>query len=226
MFQKVTSAVRMFGLLDGLGYLIDQSLVRTGVGGYSRYLLTAQPIPALEKKLRPGKVEVVELRTGDPRLNDLPLDEQVVAARFAQGAICVAAVSEGRAIACAWFTFGWYNEDMVRCRYVLKPVGRVAWDFDVYVAPEYRMGRTFARLWEGANELLRTLEVTWSMSRISAYNAESLKSHSRLGAKVIGRAAFLSLGPVQISWATVPPYFHISWREGGPDLQIHAPDLP
>ncbi|MDA5193595.1 GNAT family N-acetyltransferase [Govanella unica] len=226
MFAKVTSAVREFGLSDGLGYLVDQLLARRGWGGYSRYLLTAQPVPVAPGKLRPGKIEIVELMAGDPRLGDLPVEPDVLRARFAQGAICLAAVEEGRAVASAWFTFGAYDEDMVRCRFVLSPAGATAWDFDIYVAPEHRMGRTFARLWDGANAELRARGVTWSMSRISAYNAGSLKSHGRMGARVIGRAAFLSLGPVQLAWASVPPFLHLSFQKGGPDLRISAPDMP
>lgn len=229
MLDKFTSAVRMFGFCDGVGYLLDQLLsVRLGWGGFARYLLTAQPIPPEAGKLRPGKIEIVALEAGDPRLGDLPVEPEVLRARFAQGAVCLAAIEDGRAVASAWFTFGAYDEDMVRCRFVLEPAELCAWDFDVYVAPEHRMGRTFARLWDGANAYLRARGIAWSLSRISAYNAGSLKSHGRLGARVIGRASFLVLGPLQISWASVPPYVHLSWgrRAGGPRLRIRAPKTP
>src|SRR5690606_27821891 len=98
-----------------------------------------------------------------------------------------------------------------RCDFRLEPAELAAWDFDIYVAPEHRMGRTFARLWEGANSYLRARGVEWSMSRISAYNAGSFKSHARLGARVVGRASFLFLGPLQLAWMSVPPYAHLSW---------------
>ncbi len=230
MFDKITSATKEFGLSDGLGYVVDRVLYdRLKIGGFARYLLTAQPIhdPAA---LRPGKLEIRELLAGDPLLKTLPLDDKVLAFRFAQGAVCLAAIEskddQASAVACIWFTFGTYLEDMVRCRYVMYPPEQTAWDFDVYVAPDHRMGRTFARLWDAANAYLRGRGVAWSLSRISAYNPASLKSHARLGAQVVGRATFLVIGPFQLMWSSVAPYVHISFGAGRPDIKVSAPKKP
>ncbi|HEY8351300.1 MAG TPA: hypothetical protein VIK87_02045, partial [Sphingomonadales bacterium] len=100
-----------------------------------------------------------------------------------------------------------------------------AWDFDVYVAPEHRMGRTFARLWAAANEYLRARGVRWSLSRISGYNPASFNSHKRLGARVIGRASFLRIGNWQLMWSNRAPYLHLS-RKAQPRLRVRAPKSP
>ena len=92
------------------------------------------------------------------------------------------------------------------------PAGQAAWDFDVYVDPEHRSGLGFARLWDEANGWLRRRGVAFSWSRISAFNPGSLASHARLGARVAGKATFFRLGPCQLMIASLPPYFHISWR--------------
>lgn len=227
MFASVRSAVREFGWSDGLGYLLDRLLMsRLRWGGFARYILTAQPVPPEDQPLRPGRVSFEELKPGDPRLHDLPVSQQVLDYRFGQGAVCLAAIQDQKAVACIWFCFGFYDEDLVRCRYRLVPPEETAWDFDVYIAPEHRMGRTFARLWQAANGYLRARGVKWSLSRISGYNPGSFKSHRRLGARVIGRASFLRLGKLQLMWASAAPYFHLSCGTGGPDLIVKAPKSP
>jgi hypothetical protein len=87
------------------------------------------------------------------------------------------------------------------------------WDFDVYVAPEFRLGRLFARLWDFTNSELRAQGFRWTISRISAFNPESLAAHSRLGARRLGSAMFLVAGPLQVSFASLPPYVHVGWHD-------------
>jgi len=226
LIASLRSAIREFGVRDGIGYLVDRLLmVRLRWGGLARYILTAQPIPDDPLPLRPGKLSFQELKPGDPRLRDLPLSDKVLDFRFGQNAVCIAAIENDRAVACIWFCFGHYDEDMVRCRYVLEPEQETAWDFDVYVAPEHRMGRTFARLWAAANEYLRARGVRWSLSRISGYNPASFNSHKRLGARVIGRASFLRIGNWQLMWSNRAPYLHLS-RKAQPRLRVRAPKSP
>jgi hypothetical protein len=90
------------------------------------------------------------------------------------------------------------------------PPANNAWDFGVHVEPEFRMTRAFMTLWnEGARRMTeRGLEN--SLSRISSYNPNSKLSHARMGAREIGRATFLNIGPLQICWSSVPPHFDFS----------------
>jgi hypothetical protein len=109
-------------------------------------------------------------------------------------------------------TLGPYLEDEVRCRFVPLPEGRAAWDFDVYVDPQQRHGTVFLRLWDEANRFLAARGVRWSLSRISAFNSGSIRSHGRMGAKRIGAVTFLSLGRWQLAVASLAPRFHVSAR--------------
>ena len=93
-----------------------------------------------------------------------------------------------------------------------EPQGRAAWDFDVMVMPEYRMGRLFSYLWGRANAELRAGGVEHTMSRISAFNAASLAAHQRLGARVVGSASFLCVGRWQLMRTSLSPRWHFSWR--------------
>lgn len=227
MFSKIQSAIRELGFCDGLGYLIDQALAtRLKIGGLTRYVLTAQPVPD-EGGLGMGRLEVREAKAGDPILADLPVNQAVLDYRFDQGAVCLVAVdqtnNQERAVGSIWFCFNAYDEDMVRARFVRRPPEVTAWDFDVYVAPDHRLGRTFARLWSAANDYLRARGVMWSLSRVSAYNVGSLRAHMRLGAREVGRATFLVLGPLQIMWATTKPYVHVSWGKGVPKVEVRIP---
>ena len=112
----------------------------------------------------------------------------------------------------------------MRCHYVPVPERSTAWDFDIYVAPPYRMGRTFMRLWSAANEFLRSSEIDWTLSRISADNAESLNSHRRTGRRHIATGLFLCLGATQVSFFTIRPFVHVSFSNPvRPALRLKAP---
>jgi len=224
VFSKIKSAISELGFCDGIGYLVDQALAtRLKIGGFTRYVLTAQPVPD-EGGMAMGRLVVREAPPGDPAFADLPVDQAVLDYRFNQGAVCLVAVDQGRTVGSIWFCFKSYDEDMVRARFVLVPEETTAWDFDVYVAPDHRLGRTFARMWSAANDYLRARGVQWSLSRVSAYNVASLRSHMRLGAREVGRATFLVLGPLQIMWANTKPYFHVSWGKGYPLVEVKAPE--
>ena len=76
--------------------------------------------------------------------------------------------TETNSLGYLWLKLQGYEEDEVRCRYVPVPERGTAWDFDIYVAPPYRMGRTFTRMWIAANDFLRSNGIEWTLSRISS----------------------------------------------------------
>jgi hypothetical protein len=133
----------------------------------------------------------------------------VLAARYAQGACSLAAVKRGELVGFLWLRFDAYQEDEVRARYLL-PSAQSCWDFDVWVRPQERLGPAFPRLWDEANHLLRARAVRWSCSRISAFNAASLRAHASIGTVPMGSATFLRCGGWQWMLATRAPYCHLS----------------
>lgn len=219
------------GLLDGCLQIISRVLAAMSGGRVrlQKYVFVAQPITGNRRlpAQRGANVEIRQILPGDPLLAQFPRPEWVIPYRFEQGALCFAALKEGRCIGFLWLALGAYQEDEVRCRYVPLPSEKSAWDFDVYIAPEHRTGIVFLKLWDEANRFLAERGIRWSMSRISAFNKGSMSSHAKMGAQRIGSALFLSLGSLQISAATVAPYLAFSARSDSfPVFSLQPPACP
>lgn len=136
---------------------------------------------------------------------------ETLAYRHGQGAICLGAFKDGRLIGWLWLCLGPYLEDEVRAYFI--PPARTAWDFDVYVAPEYRATFALPRLWDAANQFLQKRGSYGTMSRISALKPESINAHKRLGAISVGWACFLHCRKAQLALSSTSPYVHFSfWR--------------
>lgn len=225
---KLRRAAGEMGLGNALLYSLDQGCQGLGLPcRVRRYLFVAQPVPdrTLLPQGRGQKISVRPLEPGSAALRQLPLTDDILGARFAQGALCLGAFKGDAVIGCAWLAFGGYDEDEVRSRFVPEPAARTAWDFDVYVVPTERMGVALLKLWDEVNAHLRRRGVHWSMSRISAFNRASLASHRRLGATVVASAVYFTLGPIQASFISVAPYVHLSFgARGGPLIRLRAPD--
>jgi GNAT superfamily N-acetyltransferase len=143
---------------------------------------------------------------------------EVIAARYQQGAICFVAFHGDDAVGCLWLAPGRYFEDEVACCFQPEPSGEAAWDFDVYVRDDYRASRVFSYLWDAAFCWLRENGFQWTMSRIDAFNAASIRAHRRLGAQIVGHAFFVVLGGVQLSFFTSLPFVHLGLRQMSPPL--------
>lgn len=223
-FQKLRAVFNEFGP-KGLLYLLTRALEGTPAGVHC-YHLVAQPVPGgpLLPAGRGRSIEVRLMERADPALSQLPLTAEVLDRRYGQNAICLGAFKEGAVIGCLWLCLGPYREDEVRCRFVPQPEGGAAWDFDVYLHPEQRLGLGFARLWDEAHRRLRERGVAWSMSRISTLNLKSLAAHRRLGARQLGMATFVQLGGAQLMVSSLSPHVHLSLRRGSaPSLLLKAP---
>jgi GNAT superfamily N-acetyltransferase len=202
------------------------SLLSGGNCRIQRYYFVAQPIPASALLAEsPGRtISIRRVEVDDPLVAQFPRPREVIAARFQMGAACFAAEREGRFIGFAWIKEAEYREDEVRCRFVLEPATRAAWDFDVYIDPAFRFGRTFARLWDHVNQWLREHGYRWSLSRISAFNADSLAAHRRLGMRSIGSATFVCAGALQLTLIGQAPFVHLSWRDDDvPAVRLRPP---
>lgn len=227
MIRKAVKATLELGVFDGLLYGLSQTLSRLGADiEIHRHELMAQPVSSAPL-LRPNRgrtLSVREISPGDPAIGTMPLTKEVVEFRFAQNCVCLGAFKGDALVAYLWLCFGAYEEDVVRCRFVPSPASNTVWDFDVYVFPRYRVGLAFARLWDETQSYLRAHGISWTYSRISPFNQQSLNAHRRLAAQCVGRALFLRRGGAQIMVATIHPYLHVSGRSGcGPELRISPP---
>ena len=184
-----------------------------------KYYFVAQPVTALSARgysgiSRTGSFTLSWVGADCPFFAQVERPSSVLAARFAQGARCLLATyGSGEFAGFLWFMIGPYDEDEVRARFIPQPDGRAAWDFDVAIAPRFRMGRLFSYLWQAAQAEMAASGVVFSFSRISAFNAASLASHQRLGAHIVGQATFLYVGRLQWMVSSMRPRCHWSWRE-------------
>ncbi len=176
-----------------------------------KYYFVGQPVaPVALIKKTTGNIAIRKIEKDDVEVLAFPRPQTVIRDRYQQGAHCFAAYKGSEFAGYIWLMLKSYNEDEVRCSYLPLPVGQSAWDFDVHVEPSYRLGRLFARLWDTANEFLRSHGFTWTLSRISAFNPISLTSHVRMGSKILGSAIFFCFGPWQLMLASVRPFIHFS----------------
>jgi len=215
IIKRVYQNLQQMGWFNTCIYAFNKFLVFVSNGKLKcyRYLLVAQPVATvpLVPPRRGKKIEIRLLRKQEKIVQQFPRPDAVIKARFEQGAICLVAMKEEQFIGFLWLLLdNGYQEDEVRARFIPCPANQAAWDFDVYVAPDFRFGLTFPCLWDKANEILRENGIKWSWSRISAFNIGSLESHARLGALVMSSAFFVCTGKWQVTLASISPYLHLS----------------
>jgi hypothetical protein len=215
--RSLTEPVRRLGISNATLWVVSRALAAASRGRCRlyRYHFVAQPISnaPLVPPGRTSKIVIRRVQRGDPLIAQFPRPPEVIARRFDIGAQCLAAETEGTFVGYLWLKETEYPEDEVRCQYVLESPESGVWDFDVYIAPDFRFGRTFVRLWDSANAMLRQRGYRWSLSRISGFNPESLAAHGRLDVRHIGAATFLRLGKMQIAFFDRFPIIHVGWRD-------------
>jgi hypothetical protein len=226
MLERYASPFKTFGLFAGLVYAIDHGLAQVSPAFRLHfYELMVQPIP--DRPLLHGRsssaVEIREIKRGDPELALMPARPEIKESRFAQNAICLGAYRRGELIGYLWFCLGTYEEDEVRCTYVLPPGRDAAFDFDLYIYPEHRMGRAFVQIWDEAGKFLRSRGVRYTYSRLTRFNAVSRRAHQHLGAARVGRMIVLQAGRLELTAATVFPYLHLS---AAPSTRLRLRLLP
>jgi hypothetical protein len=224
VITKLLSPFKQFGFAAGLLYVADRLL-----GSFSRrtrvfvYELMVQPIPDQPytgmRAIR--AFDHREIKRGDPELASMPAPAHVIDARFAQGAICVGTFKQGKFVGYIWLAFDTYEEDEVRCTYVLLPANQSVFDFDLYIFPEFRLGLAFVAIWQNAVALLRSRGVRHSFSRLTRFNLASRTAHAHLGWKLVARAVTLKLWSFECMITTLPPYVSLSLRRR-PRLALRA----
>jgi hypothetical protein len=227
--SRLASPLRQFGWKEGFLYLLGKGLARLSAGRIQliRYHFVAQPVPVTPQD-RPlpqsARTSIDFIKPADALVAQFPRPQAVIARRFANGDRCIVSRTDERFAGYIWFARGHYDEDTVRCRYTLSNPSQSVWDYDVFVHPDFRMGRTFARLWSTANCHLAEEGVRWSYSRIATANPQSLDSHRRLGIEALFSASFLKVGTLQLMIASTAPYVHLSLSATSiPELRLLPP---
>ena len=227
LWQRISKPFKEFGLVAGALYSIDWLLRKLSPRlALHVYEIMAQPIadhPLLPANLAKG-LTFHEIGSAHPDIHRMPARPEVKTARFAQGARCLGAYRKGELIGYMWWCRDVYEEDEVRCTYVLADPDQSVFDFDFYVLPERRMGISFLAVWQGANQEFHSRGVTYTFSRMTRFNLASRRAHMRLGARRVGRALFLKIATVQVMLADMRPYVGISLtRESRTRLHVGTP---
>ena len=225
MNASLKSTLRQLGYADACWYALARAVARISGGRWAmyKYRFVAQPVSMRSRC--GGRGQSVDVRSAGPGIDPQQFRRRadVLAQRFAQGAHCLAAYVAGGLAGYLWYCTGPYREDEVRAQFVPASAD-AAWDFDVQVFSEHRLGFAFARLWDEANRRLHAAGFRWSISRISAFNPGSRAAHARMGAVCIGNAVFLRCGRWPWMAATLAPNLHCSRSDSSaPRLHLAPP---
>ncbi len=225
--DNISSTIRHLGWIEGSFHFFSRllSIFTFGHGRLVRYHFVAQPVHSKGyANMRPSaKSSLGFIDANDPLVALFPRPISVIQKRFKNGNLCLAARAGDKFSGFLWLAKNQYDEDEVRCCYHFQKPEESVWDFDVYVEPDFRYGRTLARLWDTANGYLHTDGKRWSFSRISASNSESLRSHTRLGIHKLFSANFLCIGRIQITVVGIYPFLHVSLFPNQKPTLILAP---
>ncbi len=217
MWGRIRGKFRALGWADASWFIVDSLLLRASSGSVRliKYYFMAQPVaPRSKSPVRPpGKTQLYVVESADDTIRQANRPSATIEQRFDQRARCVVAKREGQLAGFIWLCPNRYVEDQVRCVYRWSPAQAAAWDFDVFVAPPFRMGRLFSQLWEHAHALLDAEGIRWTLSRIDAFNEGSLAAHRRLGATALATALFLRIGRFQLALSSSAPHWHLSGRD-------------
>lgn len=227
--HRIVANISQLGCVDSTFFLAARALSKLS-GGRARivrYHLMAQPVSQNNLAPRPSPNSSVTLvEADDPLTQQFPRPPEVLAHRYRTGSRCFAARTGDQFTGFIWLARGGYDEDVVRCRYEFTRPDESAWDFDVYVEPTFRVGRTFARLWSATNHQLSTEGVQWCFSRIESSNPTSLSAHRLLGTRKLFSVTFLCIGDIQLTFAGAAPYAHISLsKKTRPTVRLSPPRI-
>lgn len=205
--------VRHMGWGGWLAYAIDRGLARVSAGRMRLtslwfYAQPVQRIPTIEPRAS-DRIEVRIVAPGDIPESAFGRPPGAVAERFANGSICVAASKGAELAGFMWLEFDELRERLVRCDFVPAPHGRACWDFDFFVAPQFRLGRTFGRLWSHAKSYLAERGVETTLSWIAFDNAASQRAHERMGARRVGWALILTAWTLQVVATSRRPFVDV-----------------
>ncbi len=228
MTAPVKTPLARLGAVDLVLRAVESAVARASGGRVRliKYHLMAQPVRVHQRAIpsRAGGVAVDEIHADDPRIAAFPRPPEEIAHRFASGARCFAAWHEETFAGFLWFVEGRYDEHEARCTFRLDPADHAVWDFDVTIVPRFRNGRAFALLWQSALEAMRARGARWSISRVSAFNLDSIRAHERMGSRRTGWALFVLSGSLHF---TLTSLGQIRWRrlEHGPypAIDVRAP---
>jgi hypothetical protein len=101
---------------------------------------------------RGNNINVVEVSADNAVRNQFPHRDKIEF-RYQQGAHCLCAYKNEEFIGYHWLSLGHYLDDNIRAKFLLLPEEKAAWNFDLYINPEHRLGFAFAKIWDETHKL-------------------------------------------------------------------------
>lgn len=228
LISKIKKNINEMGLPTSLLYIFSKLINRIHKNVKLHYYLFVNQKIAANPRLPVHRGKNFTFKILDKYatvLEALPRPREVIHNRFNQGYICIAATKEDIFVGCIWLSLHQYIEDEVRAIFIPQPIDTVAWDFDVFITSEYRATYLFPKLWDEADNYLKSLGFQATASRIAGFNMQSVNSHKRLGAETTARAIYIKAFNLQLSLCTVSPYLHLSCSEKSvPKYQLKSKD--
>ena len=146
--------IQMLGLIGAASYLAARAARGMGTLAWHRYAILAQPragLPVMPRGYAVRELAAAELAGLAQEGQAVDASAAVRAERFAAGLTCLGVFDRHAALTgLVWLGQGTYREDEVAVRFVIPP--RCCWDTGLWIAPEHRMGRSFAALWAGVGQ--------------------------------------------------------------------------
>lgn len=211
------------GVAGWAAYKLDRLFARVSRGRVRLWVLclNVQPVPArpLIAAARPSKVRVGIVTPGEVPIREFGRPESAIDSRFERGSVCIAAQTEKELAGYLWLHFGRLSERMFACDFEALPGNRTCWDYDLEIKPQYRLGRTFVRLWDETFRLLRERGITDTVSWIHLANRESRRAHERMGARQAGWLVLLDVFGYKTAFSSARPHLQFA----GPAKRIYVP---
>ena len=207
--KRIKSLIQQLGYFSTASYLIARLLDKSLGIQMEHYKFHSQPLPSKPRILKSklDRYEFTWLNQPEKILDELHRPKEVIEKRFNQGSTCLIAKQNDTFQGCLWFVKSKYIEDEVRATYHFSD-NRV-WDYDVYITPKKRFTILFAALWDSADTWMKDNHIVSTLSRISAYNSQSIRSHEAAGAEQIGWMIAVVIKHRQITISDKSPRLHI-----------------
>lgn len=203
--------IRRIGLTGWLAYACNHAVSSASAGRIRFtalwfYAQSVEHIPTISGHAS-DRIQIRVIKHGEVPDEAFRRPPGAIAERFAQGSVCIAALKDSELVGFMWLEFDELRERLVRCNFIPYPRGKTCWDFDLFVSPQYRLGRTFGRLWSHAKSHLNARGVKMTLSWIAFENVASRRAHERMRAKRIGWALVLTAWKLQVVIASTKPFF-------------------
>jgi hypothetical protein len=194
-------SLKVIGAIGMASYALAYLCTRARHLAYYRFeivVVDAKGLPGLPRGYSWRVLDRQELAA-----HSIDVDAEAQRARFADGLQCLVTFDRSGALAgVSWMGKRSHEDPQYGVRYMLP--ANAAWDTGLWVPEDKRMTRAFSAVWASIGEWLAAEGLDCTISSIADYNAASIASHRRLGARRLRTITVLRLGSLQLTLGAWP----------------------